>query len=499
MSVQQSRGEHGPVSTGAGDAGPATGPPKPRRGGHLYEVDIVRIVTFAGVIFDHYVSGTTFAFSVSSNAVQMVFHYTRNAFFALTGFVLVYQYRDRELKATTFWRRRFKLIGLPYLFWSVFYWLYGIYAPPWIPPSTAHFGEVFGSMGSTAGALRDLGFSLLTGSAWYHLYFVFVTMQVYLLFPLLLRFLRWSWGYHRYLLAVALACHLVLLHYMVTGVPRMFRSGPGEVLWDTLALDVLWGHLHETFLPYFFYTLAGAITALHLEAFRRVVVRQRWTILAATAAIIAATVVYFLHLTDTVAPSAASNVFEPYTMFMFVAIVLSLYAAGTFWSERRTEGSFWDTLLNKASDRSFGIFLVHAFALQEIAPTIQRFRFQVYAPWVSLLAFVLTVAVTVVTVEMLRRGPISLLSTGREMIPLARQDLRGTAGYAAALFAVGAVLYWALAVDVGWVVMTAAALTFGWNLLGRLRPAKAELAKTEPAKTELVKAEPASAEADTSS
>jgi peptidoglycan/LPS O-acetylase OafA/YrhL len=429
-----------------------------RRGGHLHEVDIVRIVTFAGVIFDHTVSGTTFVNNVAANAVQMVFHYTRNAFFALTGFVLTYQYRDRELKAVSFWRRRFKLIGLPYLTWSIFYWLYGIYAPPYIPPGLVHFREAFGSVGAIGVSLHDLGYELITGSAWYHLYFVFVTMQFYLVFPLVLRFLRWSWGYHRYLFAGSLAFHLVLLHYMSSTRPRFTNYG---------AFEILWNHLNQTLVPYQFYLLAGCLAALHLESFRAFIVRFRWGVVSATAVVAVASVCYFLRLTRVMDPSSASNVFKPYSTPLFVGIVLSLYAAGTLWSERRTKGSFWDTFLKKTSDRSFGIFLAHALALQEVAPTIQRFRYEVYAPYVTAAAYVLVVTLTVIIVEMLRRGPVSLITTGRPMIPLAQQSLRGVSLFAVTCMIVGAVMYWPLAVPAGRVAMTVGVLTLGWNLLGR--------------------------------
>ncbi|MGH3684484.1 MAG: acyltransferase family protein [Pseudonocardiaceae bacterium] len=52
-------------------------------------------------------------------------------------------------------------------------------------------------------ALTQLGINLLTGTACYHLYFLVVTMQCYLLFPLFFRFLRASAGRRRHVVDAA--------------------------------------------------------------------------------------------------------------------------------------------------------------------------------------------------------------------------------------------------------------------------------------------------------
>lgn len=437
----------------------AAAPSKPKRaGGHLYELDIVRIVTFAGVIFDHCVSGTTFPFSVASNAIQTIFHYTRNAFFALTGFVLVYQYRDRKLDPIDFWRRRYKAVGLPFLTWSVFYWLYHMYVM-W-PPAFSNVTRTFETWESTKAALKVLAYDLFTGDAWYHLYFVFVTMQVYLIFPFLLKFLRWTMGYHKYLLAASFVFHLILLHYMTTARPEMFNYG---------LLAKLWNHLPATIFPYQFFTLLGCIAAMHIEEVRAWFSRFRGRVITIAIGVVIVTLIAYGYKTSMVGmfPTDAANVFRPYAAVMFVMIILALYAAGTYWSDYRTSGSFWDKFLKTASDRSFGIFLVHAFALQELAPTIQRFRFDVYAPILTIGTFIVTAFFTVAISEVLRRTPVSLWTTGRKMIPMAKQSLNVSIGIGVAMIVIGALFYWPLDVPAGAVSVTLGAVLLLWQALGR--------------------------------
>ncbi|WP_079910424.1 acyltransferase [Paenibacillus sp. 32352] len=90
-------------------------------------------------------------------------------FIFITGFVLFYNYRDK-VPFVPFIRKRFKDIVLPYLIWST---LYAIF---------------FGDLGAE---WRDVGKRILldwvTGKASYHLWYVVMSIQLYLLFPLLQR------------------------------------------------------------------------------------------------------------------------------------------------------------------------------------------------------------------------------------------------------------------------------------------------------------------------
>jgi surface polysaccharide O-acyltransferase-like enzyme len=148
-------------------AAPTTGPAAGARdAGHLYALDLVRVLTFACVIAVHTVVAINPPDSVPAGGAAMLLHFTREAFVALTAFVLVHRYRA-SLHVVPFWRRRFLLIGTPYLVWSVIYTGLALSTTP-LPPTAA---------------LTQLGINLLTGTACYHLYFLVVTMQCYLLFP----------------------------------------------------------------------------------------------------------------------------------------------------------------------------------------------------------------------------------------------------------------------------------------------------------------------------
>jgi len=70
--------------------------------GHLNQVDLVRVLTFASVIAvpRHHVHQRRAPTSPPTGRSTLL-HFTRSVFFFLTGFVLVYTYRRRPLAPAT--------------------------------------------------------------------------------------------------------------------------------------------------------------------------------------------------------------------------------------------------------------------------------------------------------------------------------------------------------------------------------------------------------------
>ena len=99
--------------------------PRPARRPYLHHVDLIRTVTFSLVIFVHCLTQTTDEYtSMPVNTTSLLLHFTRNTFFALTGFVLMYQNFDKpDFSALSFWQRRIKLVIYPYVIWSAIYWV----------------------------------------------------------------------------------------------------------------------------------------------------------------------------------------------------------------------------------------------------------------------------------------------------------------------------------------------------------------------------------------
>lgn len=384
-------------------------------------------MTFGGVILDHVILGVATATAVTAGGVGLLLRYTRYSFFALTGFVLTYQYRHREMQPVQFWRRRYKLIGLPFLAWSLFYWCYGRYRPGGF--DALH--DCFDSASAAWGSLKSIVYDLITGSAWYHLYFLSVSMQIYAIFPALLWVLRRTWGFHRYLLVASGAFQAWVMYAMLRPpLPFFTRGVPHEI----------WTHMVITLIPYQFFVFAGCVAAMHYEAFQAFMVRWRWPIIALGLATIAATLVYYtwdVHRGTSIL--RAANVFMLHNAFAFIAIIAILYCIGTIWQSRRTKGSVADRFMRTASDRSFAIYLAHALALAELLPVIQNHDDAPLWPLIAV-SYVLTCLLTVFIVEVLRRSPISLVTTGRSTIDHREQNPLASGAVAAAAITLGLVL-----------------------------------------------------------
>ncbi|MBO0852861.1 MAG: acyltransferase [Nocardia sp.] len=371
----------------------ASARPQPSRP-YLHQVSLFRILTFMSVIGIHILDRTGDPDSVTGNGVMLLLHFPREAFFTLTAFVLMYQYADRSFSAPHFWRRRFKLVGIPYVLWSVFYWAYSI---------------ISGASGiqqeSPGAALRRLAVELLTGEAWYQLYFLLVSMQIYLLFPVLLQFVRRTAGYHKWILAAGAAIQAGLL-WSLSHPPTL--SGLPAALWN---------HIYVTVLPYQFYILFGAITAWHIGSIDRVVRRFGPLILLGTVAAGAFAELCYLHSVHRGLPAwQADNVFNPYLAVYFVALIAGFYTLSTWWSWLRPKFRAVGVISKYGADRSFAVFLIHPIVLELLMARSTAIQHHLGMAWGSIVVFAMVLAVTLAVVEVVRHAPGSLWLTGRARI-----------------------------------------------------------------------------------
>jgi peptidoglycan/LPS O-acetylase OafA/YrhL len=306
------------------------------RAGHLGPVDVVRTVTVAGVISVHVVAFTTDAASPAGGAVLALLHVNREVFLLLSAFVLTYAYHSRSRwKLTTFWRRRYWLIVVPYMTWTAIY--------------CVTFG---GSLTPVSSLAHRFAVDLLTGAACYHLYFLLLSMQLYAVFPLLLRLVKSTRCHHLKLLIGSFAAQVALMtvfHYQIglTGV-----------------LGAWYKHADAILVTYQFYVVAGAVAAVHLEELGRWVAshrRQLLVLVGGTALIGLGSYAADVGLGG-LSPSRGAEVFQPAMVLEATTVGLGLYGLGQWVCERR--GRRVDRVLRTTADASFGVYLAHPLVLQ---------------------------------------------------------------------------------------------------------------------------------------
>lgn len=345
---------------------PASGERKPAAGrGHLAALDVVRVLTVGLVIAVHTVSLEPGGTGWSNGAVLMVMHASREVFFLLTAFVLTYAYRGQRW--AVFWRRRFLLVGVPYLVWSAIYVL-------------------------AAGQPERFPVAVLTGTASYHLYFLLVSMQLYLVFPLLRRLLRATAGHHRMVLAVAVGYQLAA--YAV--LPDLIAQ-PDALL-----------------ISYLGFVVIGGVAAVHAGELLAWTERHRRAVLLSAAATIGAGLAWFA--LQTVVrhddPATASAVFQPAIVVESVAIAWALLALGLSWR---------GPAFRAGADVSFGVYLAHPLLLQGLLVAgLGRLVAGLPQPLITLLALAVVVPATylicAVLVAALRRTRLSLALTGHPLV-----------------------------------------------------------------------------------
>jgi peptidoglycan/LPS O-acetylase OafA/YrhL len=259
-----------------------------------------------------------------------------------------------------------------------------------------------GNSGSVRLDLKSLGQQLITGPG--HLYFVFVLMQFYLVFPLLLVLLnrarRWHWA----ILGVSLAVQVVVtiaLHY------HHWTWSPWYDLGSTRQLS-----------SYVFYLVAGAIAGAHLPEMRAWIWRHRWLLLAAGATVVVAVETwYWLKVRSGQSATGTSDPFSPEFIPLYIATVLLLWLAGAWWASRSRDG--WPSrLVRTTSDDSYGVYLSHILFL-DILATLGLGALSSHVPWIVTVLIAVLVAWTgasLLTV-LLARTPLSRWLTGRARRP----------------------------------------------------------------------------------
>ncbi len=207
----------------------------------LPQLDIYRALAILGVLHVHSSSFAAGEQALNSpyyywlNWINIFFKFGTPSFIFLSSFVLFYNYYGRPVTRRlvgNFYGRRLKYILLPYLLASIGYYALTLYVNGRL---TQHPGE---NLSSFIGAL-------FSGSAYAHLYFVFISIQFYLLFPVLLKLLQSS----RFLVRWA--------------IPLGFALQWGFIFWNKYDLHIVEkGSLAISYLAYY---MMGAYIAIHFE------------------------------------------------------------------------------------------------------------------------------------------------------------------------------------------------------------------------------------------
>ncbi|MCK8489624.1 acyltransferase [Paenibacillus sp. MBLB2552] len=317
----------------------------------LPQLDIFRALAIISVIQVHASSFAAAEQALNSpvyyfyNWMNIFFKIGTPSFIFLSSFVLFYNYYDQPISrklVSKFYKKRLTYIILPYVLVSCCYFvLVAIYRHDFINNSKLY-------------ELKLLGTALLTGTAYTHLYFVFISIQFYLLFPLFL-WLFQSFRNHRVWLALILPCGLALQW--------------GFVFLNKYELQL--PNKASYAISYMGYYMLGAILAIYFGKVKAWLSTE-WKALPKlqkgwTAALwIGWLVIALIHVQ--LWYSFRQGLSSPNSLwFELLWNVHSLFSAlvlmkAAFYIQRKGSG-FWIRSLTRLGELSFGIYLFHPFIL----------------------------------------------------------------------------------------------------------------------------------------
>ncbi|AWP29343.1 MULTISPECIES: acyltransferase [Paenibacillus] len=311
----------------------------------LPELQLVRAFAILGVLSVHSTSYAVSAMTESKyffiyNFMNIFMKYGTPTFIFLSSLVLFYNYYDRPTTKKLiggFYKKRLLYIIIPYTLFSVFYFvlLHYLY----------YQGRPFGD------TMESFVQKLLTGKAYTHLYFVFISIQFYALFPLAL----WLFKKLPSLAKWAIPIGLVIQWTFIL-MNKYYWQVPNKGSWA---------------LSYMAYFMLGAFIGIYYPKLKAWIVISRanvtpyrvtaWVMLWVMWAAAGLGHVYIYYNNRLHGTSYNSTLYElMWNAHTYLGALVLLQLAILFY---RIGVRGWTPALERLGAISFGIYLIHPFFL----------------------------------------------------------------------------------------------------------------------------------------
>lgn len=364
----------------------------------IEEVTLLRAFAFLAVTLQHCIAEYIYRPDImpaDSIMLVMLFHFTRfgtPTFVFLSGLILFYNYNGK-LNYRSFIRKRFNDIFVPFLCWTIIYWIAveGIADSKLLQPS----------------AWPNIFLQMVKPTYGYHLWFIIMIFQFYLLFPLFSKviasfrerlhphpegrpFHRVAWASAA--LGLMYGALLWLSYYKMPG----WAASAGG-FWEGLIT-----YRSYYFIMYVFYFLIGGVCAFGLARFRTFSAdTMGWTLLVFIGA-------YIWLGYDVLRFSAermnlqVSSYLKPSTFLIIVSQLLLLYGFALMLQRRK--GALY-RILRFIGRHSFGGFLAHAFVLMLVSAVTRPMQLSGFHLPATLITFILVVAGSIGLASLLEKLP----------------------------------------------------------------------------------------------
>ncbi len=369
----------------------------------LDHVDAMRPIKQTAVISTHaliYFSPLSTSFVAAS--LLTVTHFSRDAFLFVSACMLAYSYRNStSVKLAPYWKRRFISVGLVYIVWSIIYWPLASAQDT----STFPYFKIPGSAVFSHHGFHDFLFNFATG--YYHLYFLLVLLEFYVLFPAIFWYLQ---RYPRSRIPVVLGALLWQIVFPIA----IRRNWFGFIMPSKIETRLVFS--------YPLYLLGGVVCAFYLESFHDWVLRHKKAILIAT--VVAAAVPLIIDYASQHGTSISGvlvpggNPFAALVIPYDVLAILCVYLLGVYLvSPNRSART--RAITASGSEAAYGIYVSQiVWIIVEIA-WAKHFHLYQHVPWgfLALAALVITYLAGWLFSALCARTPLARAVVGRAQVP----------------------------------------------------------------------------------
>ncbi len=362
----------------------------------LDHIDAMRPVKQAAVISTHAL--IFFAPLATSGAVVgliMLTRFSRDAFLFVSACMLTYSYKDTEkIEFVHYSKRRFLSVGVPYLTWTVIYFFYtSLTNVKGIPYYSFHSAAIWSSAG-----MHYFVHILLTG--YYHLYYLIVILEFYLLFPLMMRFVRRYSRWHTHIMVLALAWQIA---FGVFVSPHLFALRMSGVLQTRLISS------------YAIYLIGGMIVALHLDPIHEwICAKARWIVAGTILSALATEVLSYFTRYGTLPAyvKTGTNIFSPAILPFNIGAILCVYLLGVYLvaPQRRPRTR---AMVKSGSDNSYGVYLSQMLWIPFLLRLRNALGFHIPWPVAAPIALILVYFMGYAFTALMARTPVARAVTGR--------------------------------------------------------------------------------------
>lgn len=317
------------------------------------ELVYIRAIAALGILIIHATGGFVVNSEFGSKAMfggiflNQFFRFGSPIFMMISGLVIFYNYRSRDgFDAPRFFKKKITYILIPYLIWSITYFLYDVF---------------YFDLQITREMLLKLRTDIFTGGAYSHLYFIFLIFQFYLLVPLLLRFLPQQMEKRPFVVVgISFVLQLIVLLY-----GYYFRSR-----FNTGFMVTFNAYYWKTVIAWQYYFVLGGTIGVHYKKVSQFIEDNIKKILMIFL------VVTVFYVGQPYVRAIANGNLDGYGKFGSIRPQTMVYATATMpvliYITKRMLGSF--NILKNFGTYSFGIYFSHPLILNEIKRVLFKYN-----------------------------------------------------------------------------------------------------------------------------